>query len=137
MKITASADWRDAIPFETPVLVSEFVPGEDTRCSECGVESDPRPRTELWAVKHHHPNQHAGFVRFYCLDHRPAVAPAPAPIAAAPVRAKRAPAVRAERVAPAKRPPLAIDRVRAMCPECYVEVSAKGLCGVCGNSIAI
>lgn len=135
MKITASADWRDAIPFETPVIVSEYVPGEDTRCSVCGPDSELLSRTELWAVKHRHPNQHAGFVRFYCLEHRPEIAPVLAPVETR--SATRAPRVRAERVAPARRPPLAVDRVRAMCPECFVEVSAKGLCGVCGNSIAV
>ena len=65
MKVTATSDWRDAIPFETPVVVADVVPGEPTRCSVCGGDSVLLPRTDLWAVKHRHPNHHAGFVRFY------------------------------------------------------------------------
>ncbi|MEZ3161439.1 glucose-6-phosphate dehydrogenase [Microbacterium sp. BWT-B31] len=132
MKIVASADWRDAIPFETPVLVADIVPGEPTRCFTCGPESEPRERTELWALKHRHPKNHDGFVRFYCLDHRPVftrpVTAAPSPAARA--AASRAPRPRTERVAK----PVIPERQRAMCPNCFVEVSATGECGMCGWS---
>ena len=73
MKITSTSDWREEIPFETPMIVAGLVPGDPTRCSVCGGDSELRPRTELWAVKHRHPNQHAGFVRFYCQPHLPVV----------------------------------------------------------------
>ena len=70
MKIVASSDWRDAIPFDTLVLVADVVPGEPTRCFTCGADSEPRERTELWAYKHRHPKNHDGYVRFYCAEHR-------------------------------------------------------------------
>lgn len=117
------------------------MPGEDARCFTCGPESEGRPRTEIWAYKHQHPNHHHGFVRLYCAEHVPAQPVAPV-VAAAPVRsAARAPraarpAVRAERTSPVRRAP-DLDRVRAMCPECFVEVNANGLCGVCGNTVAV
>ncbi len=131
MRVVESADWRDSLPFESPVLVSEIAPGEDARCAGCRHDVPAHPRTELWAVKHRHPNDHGGFVRFYCIDHKPA----PAPVASAAPAAGRASAAR--RSAPAeKRPPVRRathdDRVRAMCPNCFIEVSATGECGVCG-----
>ena len=72
---------------------------------------------------------HGGFVRFYCIEHKPA------PVVAAAVAPGRAAAAR--RSAPAeKRPPVRRathdDRIRAMCPNCFIEVSATGECGVCG-----
>lgn len=129
MKIVSSSDWRDAIAFDTPVIVADVVPGEPTRCVGCGADGDLHPRTELWAVKHRHPKHHGGFVRFYCHTHVPTIAPPPpAPI----LRAKAAPA-RAERRSSTPRPIPMTDRpTRAMCPDCFVEVSAGGDCGMCG-----
>ncbi|MHC2998791.1 glucose-6-phosphate dehydrogenase [Microbacterium sp. HJ5] len=125
MKIVASSDWRDDLAFETPTLVADVFPGEDTRCSVCGGDSQPLPRTELWAVKHRHPKQHGGYVRFYCLAHRPAPQkPAAAP---APVRADR-------RAAP-RRSPAVEERPRAVCPNCWVEVPSTGVCGMCGATV--
>lgn len=134
MKVTASSDWRDDIPFETPTLVADLVPGEPARCSVCGAASAPLARTELWAVKHRHPNQHAGYIRFYCLLHRPEPRRAPVEPVAAPVR--RAPRARAESTAPARRPVSLDAAPRAMCPDCFVEVSATGECGMCGRQVA-
>jgi hypothetical protein len=125
MKVTASADWRDSLAFETPVILADVIPGEPTRCSVCGPESSVRDRTDLWAIKHRHPRHHDGFVRFYCVEHRPApprAAPRPEP-----VREKRVPQRRAAASVDAP--------VRAMCPDCFVEVSATGLCGVCGTQL--
>ncbi|WP_243074199.1 glucose-6-phosphate dehydrogenase [Microbacterium sp. SS28] len=135
MKIVASADWRDSLPFETPVLVADLAPGDDARCVGCGADSEPLPRRELWAVKHQHPKHHGGFVRFYCAQHKPAPAPRPvaASVSTAPGRAPRRTA--AERPAPVRRPTAPQDRVRAMCPNCFVEVSATGACGICGTQI--
>ncbi|NYE18679.1 glucose-6-phosphate dehydrogenase [Microbacterium immunditiarum] len=130
MRIVASSDWRDAIPFESPVLVADVVPGDPTRCFTCGADSEPRPRTELWAVKHRHPKNHDGFVRFYCAEHRPVVVRREAPAAAAPRAKSRPPAERA----PSRRTPSTRDVTRAMCPNCFVEVSASGDCGMCGWS---
>lgn len=130
MKFTATSDWRDEIAFETPMLVADIVPGEPTRCSVCGGESELRSRTELWAIKHRHPNQHAGYVRFYCDAHLPVIA-APVP----PVETRRS-AARAERTAAVRRPAAVDVKPRAMCPDCYVEISAKGLCGICGMQVA-
>jgi hypothetical protein len=132
MKITTTSDWRQSIAFDAPVLVADVVPGEPTRCFVCGSSSEPRPRTELWAIKHRHPNDHAGYVRFYCREHLPAIQARPAEEtrakpAAAP-RARRAPAQRSTATAPS-------DRVRAMCPDCYVEISATGVCGMCGRQV--
>jgi hypothetical protein len=129
MKIATGSDWRDAIPFETPVVVAEVLPGEPTRCAVCGVDSEPRPRTELWAFKHRHPKNHDGYVRFYCREHVPVVT------RREPVQeARRAPARTAPR-SPRTSRPAASDVVRAMCPDCFIEVSATGVCGNCGEKV--
>ena len=112
------------------IFAAEMTAAEG-RCAACGADAEPLPRTELWAVKHRHPKNHSGFVRFYCAEHTPRV-PAPAPVAVAPVRARRAPA--AER-AP-RRPSVTDAAPRAMCPDCFVEVSATGECGMCGLQVA-
>jgi len=134
MKVVASSDWRDALPFETPLIVTEVAPGEPTRCATCGALSEPLPRDALWAVKHRHPNNHAGFVRFYCAEHAPAAKrPEPATAAAAPV--KRTPASRERLSTPASRAQASADRVHAICPDCFIEASATGNCGMCGNPV--
>lgn len=130
MKVTSTSDWRESIAFETPMIVSEIVPGDPTRCSVCGGDSELRSRTELWAVKHRHPNHHAGYVRFYCAAHLPAIAPP-----AAPIETRRS-AARAERSAPGRRTQPVDDKPRAMCPDCFVEISATGSCGMCGRQVA-
>lgn len=134
MQIRTSSDWRDALPFETPVLASEAMPGEASRCARCPADEPLKERTELWAVKHRHPNNHAGFVRLYCLEHRPAVAPLP-PVSAPPAaRARKSTAPRAPRTS---RPtPSKPERVAAVCPNCFVEVPTSGICGVCGESVS-
>ncbi|WP_127476151.1 glucose-6-phosphate dehydrogenase [Microbacterium sulfonylureivorans] len=132
MKVVASSDWRDDLAFETPTLVAEVSPGEATRCSVCGGDSEPLPRTELWAVKHRHPKQHGGYVRFYCQTHLPAI-PAPKPVAAAPAR--RAAGSSERRTTAPRRPTSVEDRPRAVCPTCWVEVPSTGVCGVCGETI--
>ena len=131
MKIVASSDWRDAIPFDTLVLVADVVPGDPTRCFACGADSEPRPRTELWAYKHRHPKNPDGYVRFYCAEHRPVIQRQ----AAASVAPSRG-GSRASRPAAERRPakPTIPERQRAMCPNCFVEVSATGECGMCGWS---
>lgn len=136
MKITNSSDWRDALPYETPLRASEAVPGDATRCATCGPNSDLREREDLWVVKHRHPNNPAGFVRLYCLAHRPAVAARPEPVGAAP-RARRAAAPRVPRPSERSRPtaPSVPERVAAMCPDCFVEVPATGVCGMCGQRV--
>ncbi|RLK52832.1 hypothetical protein C7474_0790 [Microbacterium telephonicum] len=131
MQIRNSSDWRDALPFELAVPAAEAVPGEPTRCAGCGPASEPWPREGLWVVKHKHPNNPAGFVRYYCADHKPKAKLAP-PVAAAKApraRAERAP--RAERVAAPKVP----ERVAALCPDCFVEVPPSGVCGMCGTRV--
>lgn len=130
MKIVASSDWRDTIPFDTLVLVADVVPGDPTRCFTCGTDSEPRPRTDLWAYKHRHPKNHDGYVRFYCAEHRPVIERRAA-ASVAPARGARAPRPAAERRT-AK--PSIPERQRAMCPNCFVEVSATGECGICGWS---
>lgn len=129
MKITNSSDWRDGLPFDIPVDAAEAVPGEPTRCVMCGPDSDPFPREALWAMKHRHPNNPAGFVRFYCADHRPKAKLAPP---AAPAKVRR------ERVSTPRRAaaPTIPDRVAALCPDCFVEVPATGVCGMCGQQVA-
>jgi hypothetical protein len=129
MKITSTSDWREEIPFETPMIVASLVPGEPTRCSVCGGDSQLLPRTELWAVKHRHPNQHAGYVRFYCRPHLPVVEKP------APVETRRTVA-RAERAATVRRATSVDPAPRAMCPDCFVEISATGVCGMCGRQVA-
>jgi hypothetical protein len=99
----------------------------------CGNSSSPRDRAELWAVKHRHPHHHDGYVRFYCSEHVPRVAPVVS--RAAPARKaapRRAPA---ENRVPPRRAPAATDVVRAMCPDCFIEVSAAGVCGNCGRQV--
>ncbi|MEV7692608.1 glucose-6-phosphate dehydrogenase [Microbacterium sp. NPDC089189] len=134
MKIASSADWRENIPFETPLLVSELAPGEPGRCAGCGAASAPLPRTELWAVKHRHPNDHSGFVRFYCAEHKPE----PKPVAVvAPTPATRATPARKKATAP-RQPstkPSIPERARAVCPDCFVEANANGVCGMCGEKV--
>lgn len=131
MKVVASSDWRDDLAFETPVIVAQVSPGEAARCSVCGGDSAPIPRTELWAIKHRHPKQHGGFVRFYCQAHLPAIKrqdPAPLPRAGAP-KAERKPAQR--RSAPV------VERPRSLCPNCFVELPPSGSeCGMCGTPVA-
>jgi hypothetical protein len=134
MKIATGSDWRDGIPFETPVVVSEVVPGEPTRCAVCGVDSAPRPRTELWAFKHRHPKNHDGYVRFYCREHVPA-AKRPEPVLEMRRAPSRSTPTRSAPRASSSSRPAASDVVRAMCPNCFVEVSATGLCGICGEQI--
>lgn len=129
MKITASSDWRDSLAFDAPTVVSEIAPGEDTRCSVCGPDSAPRERTDLWALKHRHPTDHAGYVRFYCKDHVPVIERKPAAAAA------KASAPRVERKTAPRRPMLSDAPLRALCPNCFVETSAKGLCGICGTQL--
>lgn len=129
MRIVASSDWRDAVPFESPVLVADVVPGEPTRCFACGADSDLLPRTELWAYKHRHPKNHDGYVRFYCAAHVPKVQRRAEPVTPA-ARAKSS-AGSPQRRAPK---PVIPERQRAMCPNCFVEVSATGECGMCGWS---
>lgn len=131
MRIVQSSDWRDAIPFDVPTPATDVAPGEPTRCFACGADSEPLERSLLWAVKHRHPKNHAGYVRFYCSAH----SPTPAPVSAPAIRAARPAAARApRREAPARRPAVQ-DVVRAMCPDCYVEVSATGTCGMCGRQV--
>jgi hypothetical protein len=73
-------------------------------------------------------------VRFYCLEHRPAV---PEPAAVATIARAGARAPRASRAQAAPRRPAVSDMpTRAMCPNCYVEVSATGECGMCGARVA-
>lgn len=135
MKIVSSQDWRDAIRFDAPVLVADVVPGEATRCVACGADGPLYERTELWAVKHRHPKHHDGFVRFYCEAHTPAAAPPPpAPVVA--TKRPRAAAPRAERrPSGPKVIPLTDRPTRAMCPDCFVEVSIGGDCGMCGAQV--
>ncbi|WP_106815851.1 glucose-6-phosphate dehydrogenase [Microbacterium timonense] len=129
MRIVASSDWRDAVPFESPVLVADVVPGEPTRCFACGPDAEPLPRTELWAFKHRHPKNHDGYVRFYCAAHVPKVERRMPAAPATAARSASRPA--AERRAPK---PVVPERQRATCPNCFVEVSATGECGMCGWS---
>lgn len=136
MKIRAADDWRGTLPFETPIIAAEVVPGDPARCSGCPVGAAPHPRTELWAVKHRHPKNHDGDVRFYCAEHVP-VFEKPQPAVVAPVakraRAKAAPRVTGER---AERRPPVVERPRAVCPNCFVEVPPTGVCGICGEAVA-
>ena len=140
MKVAKTADWRDGVPFDTPVIAAEVAPGEPTRCFVCGTDSEPLDRSELWAVKHEHPHHHDGYVRFYCAEHTPKIERPVAPIVPISKAGARRPAARpagsSERQAPARRPSVADEKPRAMCPNCFIEVSALGLCGVCGETVA-
>lgn len=131
MKVESSADWRKRIPFETAVVVADVVPGDPTRCFACGTAAEPLDRSELWAFKHRHPNHHDGFVRFYCRPHVPVVT-RPEPVVT--VRAKRSSPRRAtgERTT-APRRTVPDEKPRAMCTDCFVEVAATGICGMCGK----
>lgn len=133
MQIRTSSDWRDALPFETPVLASEAMPGEASRCARCPADEPPKERTELWAVKHRHPNNHAGFVRLYCLDHRPAVPP---PVVSAPAAARAGKSTTPRAPRSPRATPSAPERVAAVCTNCFVEVPPSGICGVCGEPVS-
>ena len=141
MKVAKTADWRDGVPFDTPMLAAEVAPGEPTRCFVCGTDSEPRERTELWAVKHQHPHHHDGYVRFYCSEHTPEIERPVAPIVPVAKASGRRPAARpagtGERQLPLRRTPVPDEKPRAMCPDCFIEVSALGLCGVCGQTVAV
>ena len=136
MRITRSSDWRSALPFETPMVADSVMPGDPARCTTCGVGADPLPRTALWAVKHRHPHDPAGTVRLYCAEHTPRTA-APAPVAS-PSRtagATRAPRPQAER--PVRQPARkVVEKPALICPDCFVEVPATGICGMCGQRMA-
>ena len=140
MKVAKTADWRDGVPFDTPVIAAEVAPGEPTRCFVCGTDSEPRDRTELWAVKHEHPHHHDGYVRFYCAEHTPEIQrPVASPLPVLKGSARRAPvrpAGSSERAPAVRRTPVTDEKPRAMCPNCFIEVSALGLCGVCGETVA-
>jgi hypothetical protein len=136
VKITGSTDWREDLPYDVPVLVADVVPGDPTRCSECGMDSEPRDRTELWAVRRRNPKSHAGVVRFHCAVHLP---PPPAPVESeVDARLRRTSARAARAAAPRATPrrPAAPERVAAVCPTCFVEVPATGVCGMCGERVA-
>lgn len=124
MRITRSADWRDTLTFDVPLRVADVAPGAPARCASCPADAGERDRAELWVVKHRHPTNPAGFVRFYCAEHTPQP-----PRVASDARRQ---AARAPRQARAKVP----EVVRAMCPNCFVEVSATGDCGICGERAA-
>lgn len=128
MRVASAADWRDRLAFETPVVLADLMPGDDTRCFACGPDSELLPRAAIWAYKHRHPKNHDGYVRFYCSAHVPAARRAPVAEPARRARAERAP--RADRM---PRRPAPTDVVRPMCPNCFIEVSATGECGVCGE----
>lgn len=133
MRVTSSGDWRSGLAFDTPVLVSDVLPGGPARCFGCGFGSDPRPRTELWAVKRRHPKHHDGDVQFYCAEHVPALQRpplAPDEPARAAARPTRSAAVRPPRRAPV------VERPRAICPDCFVEVPPTGVCGMCGQTVS-
>lgn len=134
VKIRASDDWRGTLPFETPTIAADVVPGDPARCSACPVGTAPYPRTELWAVKHRHPKNHDGDVRFYCAVHVP-VFEKPAPVAA-PARPQgtRPTVPRAPRPTAERRPPV-VERPRAVCPNCFVEIPPTGVCGICGEVV--
>src|SRR4051812_30238472 len=100
VKFAGTSDWRDAIAFDTPMIVADLVPGDPARCSTCGELHD---RTELWALKQRHPHHHDGYVRFYCRQHLPKVERREEP--PAPVRrsaARAAPAARRSTPVPEK-----------------------------------
>ncbi|PTT14045.1 glucose-6-phosphate dehydrogenase, partial [Microbacterium sp. HMWF026] len=76
-----------------------------------------------------------GFVRFYCELHKPA-APPPPPAPTIEQRRARAAAPKTERRTASPKPTPITDRpTRAMCPDCFVEVSAGGDCGMCGAQV--
>ncbi|SDQ06220.1 glucose-6-phosphate dehydrogenase [Microbacterium sp. cf332] len=133
MRIVDSADWRDRLTYETPYRVADVIPGDPARCAACPTAEPAQSRDRLWAVKHRHPTNHGGFVRFYCDAHVPErtqpTAPAVTRTATATRRAPRATSTRTPKA------PAPSDVVRAMCPDCFVEVSATGECGVCGIRI--
>jgi len=138
VKIRASDDWRATLAFETPIVAAEVLPGDPARCSGCPVGTPPFARTELWAVKHRHPKNHDGDVRFYCAAHVP-VFEKPQPVAApATARSARSKPKSAPREAPERlqRRPPAVERPRAVCPTCFVEIPPTGVCGICGQAVA-
>ncbi len=132
MRVVAASDWRDGLAFETPFLLADVLPGEPARCFACGSATQPLPRTELWAVKHRHPKNHDGFVRFYCAEHAPATRPAPAATARLAKAERRA----APRQTAPRRMPAQPERPAVLCPDCFVEVPATGVCGICGTAVA-
>jgi hypothetical protein len=90
-------------------------------------------------VKHRHPNNHDGDVRFYCAAHVP-VFEKPAPVVAAPGTSTRARTAAARAARPAaeraERRPAVVERPRAVCPTCFVEIPPTGVCGICGEPFA-
>lgn len=134
MQIRNSSDWRDALPFETPLAAAEAVPGDPARCAGCKADVEAYSRDELWVVKHRHPNNPAGFVKFYCAEHRPEPPQRAAePVTVKSVRARGAAAAPRERRVSA---PVIPERVAALCPDCWVEVPPTGVCGMCGQKVA-
>ncbi|GAA3911604.1 glucose-6-phosphate dehydrogenase [Microbacterium invictum] len=128
MQIRTSSDWRDALPFDTPVRADEAMPGEPARCAACPVDEPARDRADLWAVKLRHPNNPAGFVRLYCGIHRPL------PRRMTPEPEGRA---RRQRSAAPRKPaaPSIPERPAVLCPDCFIEVPPSGLCGMCGQQV--
>ncbi len=133
MKITRTSDWRDALPFETPMIADAVMPGDPARCVTCGVGAEPLPRTALWAVKHRHPHDPAGSVRLYCAAHTPRV-----PTAADTANTGGAARARPSRSArpAASRTPKPAEKPALVCPDCFMEVPPTGICGMCGQRVA-
>jgi hypothetical protein len=137
MKITRSSDWRDAIPFDSPVAAADVLPGESARCVLCGVDAPPYGRDELWVVKQRHPHNPAGTVRLYCGVHVPRPAPPVVePVAAGRAGSRTARAPRAPRATPERRTAPVVERPAVLCPDCFVEVPPTGICGMCGQRVA-
>ncbi|MDQ1131316.1 glucose-6-phosphate dehydrogenase [Microbacterium sp. SORGH_AS_0888] len=139
MRVNSGSDWRDTLAFEVPVVLAELVPGEPARCVACGPTADAVAREQLLAYKHRHPRDHGGYVRFYCAEHVPAAVVAAPAVTAPAARAahgragSRAAEPRAER---APRRPAVVERPRAVCPTCFMEVPPTGVCGSCGEPVA-
>jgi hypothetical protein len=74
-------DGRNYIEFESPMRADIFharVPLEVREvkdgmgyCSRCGKESQRRPTSELWIIKHHMTGRPLGHLMTYCDDHLP------------------------------------------------------------------
>lgn len=129
--------------FERPYPLAEVNSDARAKCSRCGLSRVPRPVSELVAIKHRDAHHPAGLWKIYCPEHLPAVpvAGADAPVAsrarAAASRAPRAP--REPKAAAPKRaskPTPMVDRPPVICPRCFVQVPATGVCDGCGDRVS-
>lgn len=111
-------DERELIEFETPYVLAEVfparigAPAELRRCSQCRLQSQASPASQLTVIKHRHATQPLGHLRLYCHEHAPGAKEWSSGLSGSGGNAGR------------------------MCPQCFVAVPIDTrVCDTCGRSV--